>query len=768
MRHYYSFQRVTHPETRSHPKSRLRALLVASYISALLAFLISLLFSPLAPLSCAGNATEDCCSITTVPFHTHPSIKLGPLESQSQITNTSMSSPTAATRTPQSKSTAGGASKVRGAAAMWENKLATNTDSAKGNSPPKHSNARKPKPLDSNGQRSPSTASSLSPSTPKRGLKANGASSPRNGASSPRNLTPPSSFKADSKPAGRARSGSVSAKAASPPVRSSSPPPLPQMPAVLKQESKSEAGEDDSIYSDKAGIDLEDGVVEGDSIAKAAEPSVLSPEVDSAAPPMDEAELNDAMLDVMLEDAKLDSVNLDELQLDDVQLDTVQLDDKPQMNGERSSAPLDFSLPAEDVPQSPVAVAAKSPTLSTGSPHLPDPVPVVTLADPIPTPIAKDHGDVHKAELDVTDLPRRSTSRPRTPPAGGLSPGTPENASPTPTTPARSGLQSIFGRMMPASSPVTPAKDLDADINDAKSDDSAIKDRSATAPGKSFFSSATSAFNSIQLPSVSLPSLPAASSSRSNSQLTPPTESPAVFQNLASPPHSATMAGSSWRTTMSSFLQRSTSPQPPTAPLPTRNGSTSGAALLTKRFESPTASRDRRISHEAGGSTQLREGFERVRNEMEGAARDIRRERAGRGESVDGDVDWAFWGSVVQDYEEVARTRPKDLSRAIQQGIPAVIRGPIWQLMSSSKSLDLEETYKALLKLPSPHEKAIQKDITRTFPDHKFFQGVGAGQDGLFMVVKAYSLYDVEVGYTQGLAFVVASLLLNVGMICPR
>ncbi len=98
--------------------------------------------------------------------------------------------------------------------------------------------------------------------------------------------------------------------------------------------------------------------------------------------------------------------------------------------------------------------------------------------------------------------------------------------------------------------------------------------------------------------------------------------------------------------------------------------------------------------------------------------------------------------------------------------------------MSSSKSIPLEETYKALLKLSSPHEKAIAKDLSRTFPNHKFFQeGGGVGQESLFMVVKAYSLYvvplravlklisrryDQEVGYTQGLAFIVAALLLNV------
>jgi hypothetical protein len=61
--------------------------------------------------------------------------------------------------------------------------------------------------------------------------------------------------------------------------------------------------------------------------------------------------------------------------------------------------------------------------------------------------------------------------------------------------------------------------------------------------------------------------------------------------------------------------------------------------------------------------------------------------------------------------------------------------------MSASKSITLEATYSALLKLPSPHEKAIQKDLSRTFPNHAYFKkGNGVGQENLFNVVKAYSL----------------------------
>nr|XP_018266772.1 uncharacterized protein I303_00748 [Kwoniella dejecticola CBS 10117]OBR88930.1 hypothetical protein I303_00748 [Kwoniella dejecticola CBS 10117] len=267
---------------------------------------------------------------------------------------------------------------------------------------------------------------------------------------------------------------------------------------------------------------------------------------------------------------------------------------------------------------------------------------------------------------------------------------------------------------------------------------------------------------------------------------------------------SASSQAGGWKSTMTSFLtSRSTSTnsnsnsgpsrsgsgvptnaeavneQTPTRPAALERNPSEGTSFIIHRVDSSTASRDRRISAQLGGGQAIREGFERVRGEMESAAREMRRERESKAltltESELGDipleddsgeseetVDWNFWGSVVQDFENVARERPKDLSKAIQMGIPPVIRGAIWQLMSSSKSAPLEETYKALLKIPSTHEKAIKKDLNRTFPNHKYFQdNAGIGQEGLFMVVKAYSLYDPEVGYTQGLAFIVAALLLN-------
>ncbi|KAI1785190.1 RabGAP/TBC [Ganoderma leucocontextum] len=121
-----------------------------------------------------------------------------------------------------------------------------------------------------------------------------------------------------------------------------------------------------------------------------------------------------------------------------------------------------------------------------------------------------------------------------------------------------------------------------------------------------------------------------------------------------------------------------------------------------------------------------------------------------------------FWGQVINDYQGFAAANPEKLAKAIERGIPSTLRGMIWQLMSASKDPKLEATYLRLLKEPSPHEKSIQRDLGRTFPHHAFFtDGHGIGQENLFNVLKAYSLYDPQVGYCQGLPFIVAILLLN-------
>ncbi|KAJ1564777.1 GTPase-activating protein [Nowakowskiella sp. JEL0078] len=126
------------------------------------------------------------------------------------------------------------------------------------------------------------------------------------------------------------------------------------------------------------------------------------------------------------------------------------------------------------------------------------------------------------------------------------------------------------------------------------------------------------------------------------------------------------------------------------------------------------------------------------------------------------DLDWDFWGLLLQNYDEVARKDPRRLTKKLHLGIPHAIRGMVWQLMCKGKDPAIELTYNNLLTRTSAHEKLIQRDLARTFPKHEYFQEVnGSGQESLFNVVKAYSLFDPEVGYCQGISFIVGPLLLN-------
>ncbi|VDB87458.1 unnamed protein product [Peniophora sp. CBMAI 1063] len=144
-----------------------------------------------------------------------------------------------------------------------------------------------------------------------------------------------------------------------------------------------------------------------------------------------------------------------------------------------------------------------------------------------------------------------------------------------------------------------------------------------------------------------------------------------------------------------------------------------------------------------------------------------KRKASGLGREVTGaeeesGVDWEYWGNVVSDYQGSAAADASRLAAEIERGIPPALRGTVWQLMAASKDPAMEATYLSLIKESSPHEKAITRDLGRTFPHHAFFAGAtGLGQENLFNVLKAYSLQDPAVGYCQGLPFVAAVLLLN-------
>ncbi|XP_046612096.1 rab GTPase-activating protein 1-like isoform X1 [Neodiprion virginianus] len=122
----------------------------------------------------------------------------------------------------------------------------------------------------------------------------------------------------------------------------------------------------------------------------------------------------------------------------------------------------------------------------------------------------------------------------------------------------------------------------------------------------------------------------------------------------------------------------------------------------------------------------------------------------------------ANWAEVLDTWQ-VNEQRPKLLIKLTKLGIPEALRAQVWQRLSNcDNSQEMMDKYRMLITKESSCESVILRDINRTFPAHDFFKETGGlGQDSLYRISKAYAVYDEEVGYCQGLSFLVASLLLH-------
>ncbi|KAL6929482.1 hypothetical protein ACO0SA_000884 [Hanseniaspora valbyensis] len=115
-----------------------------------------------------------------------------------------------------------------------------------------------------------------------------------------------------------------------------------------------------------------------------------------------------------------------------------------------------------------------------------------------------------------------------------------------------------------------------------------------------------------------------------------------------------------------------------------------------------------------------------------------------------------FWNDFVLDYDSTVKKHPEELERLVfVEGIPSELRPFAWKFISQSNLKNLEILYANNVIIESAHAAQIEKDITRTnfIPLEK--QGM------LKNVCLAYSNYDLELGYTQGLCFIVAPLILT-------
>uniref|UniRef100_T1K374 Rab-GAP TBC domain-containing protein n=1 Tax=Tetranychus urticae TaxID=32264 RepID=T1K374_TETUR len=127
------------------------------------------------------------------------------------------------------------------------------------------------------------------------------------------------------------------------------------------------------------------------------------------------------------------------------------------------------------------------------------------------------------------------------------------------------------------------------------------------------------------------------------------------------------------------------------------------------------------------------------------------------------EVELQGWADVLAKWRKDLNQRPKGLAELVKRGVPEALRGEVWQLLACCQDdLALMEEYRVLITKETPFELFIRKDTNRTFPANEYFKESGSsGQDSLYRLCKAYSIYDQEIGYCQGLTFITAALLLH-------
>ncbi|XP_078000451.1 USP6 N-terminal-like protein [Glandiceps talaboti] len=122
------------------------------------------------------------------------------------------------------------------------------------------------------------------------------------------------------------------------------------------------------------------------------------------------------------------------------------------------------------------------------------------------------------------------------------------------------------------------------------------------------------------------------------------------------------------------------------------------------------------------------------------------------------------WLKMIRNWDKYYPS--EKLQRRVYKGIPLSIRGDIWARLLELKKVKDEqegvyEKMKKRARVTSPDIRQIDLDVNRTYRDHIMFRDrYGVKQQALFHVLAAYSMYNTEVGYCQGMSQIAALLLM--------
>ncbi|ELR16713.1 TBC domain containing protein [Acanthamoeba castellanii str. Neff] len=124
------------------------------------------------------------------------------------------------------------------------------------------------------------------------------------------------------------------------------------------------------------------------------------------------------------------------------------------------------------------------------------------------------------------------------------------------------------------------------------------------------------------------------------------------------------------------------------------------------------------------------------------------------------------WSKIIQHWEIYKRKKklPK-LHGRVAKGIPDCVRGTVWKLIVNARGVQKELGFSYPELCAKAHNtkdgRQIDLDIKRTYRNHFMFRDKkGMGQKALSNILKAYSIFNVDIGYCQGMADIAALLVM--------
>nr|XP_046270342.1 TBC1 domain family member 10A-like [Scatophagus argus] len=124
------------------------------------------------------------------------------------------------------------------------------------------------------------------------------------------------------------------------------------------------------------------------------------------------------------------------------------------------------------------------------------------------------------------------------------------------------------------------------------------------------------------------------------------------------------------------------------------------------------------------------------------------------------------WLDMFHHWDKWIKHRFQKVKLRCRKGIPSSLRARAWQLLSNSQEL-LQANPGKFEELEREQGEAkwldiIEKDLHRQFPFHEMFAARGGhGQQDLYRILKAYTIYRPDEGYCQAQAPVAAVLLMH-------